>query len=363
MQAIQAYGWAAGWRLEARLLPDLDPMPDVSRSEADGWIMGQGDPAVVEAFTQRGGSVVTVASGRDGELPAVIVDHDQMVTAAVEHLREQGLRHLAIYGWEDRPHSQPRETRFFTLAGDQAPIYRENRAKRLAGQTHENGNSTQAELKAWLKSLPRPCGVFCVDDQLAVHLIRTCREADIDVPNDLAVIGIDDDDLWCQCVEPPLSSVRYEGYRVGWEAAQLLDQLMAGRSPRRQHIRVPSRGVQPRESTAVVAVDDQAVATALHYIREEATRRSLQVMDVVNQTPLSRSALASRFRATMGRSLRGEITRVRVEQAQMLLSATDWPVKVVAAEMGFRSTEELARFFRRKTGQTPSDYRASLAGA
>jgi LacI family transcriptional regulator len=184
----------------------------------------------------------------------------------------------------------------------------------------------------------------------------TCRRLDLLVPEDVAIIGVDNDELMCELTNPPLSSVEQGSRRIGFEAAALLDQLMAGQKPTQLRFTVEPEGIVARQSSDTLAIEDVEVAAALRFIRKNACE-GIQVPDVVRSLAISRSAIEMRFKAVTGRTIHSEIQRVQIERARQLVTTTDLSLKQVAVEAGFRYLQHMTTLFRLHLGQTPSEYR------
>jgi LacI family transcriptional regulator len=213
------------------------------------------------------------------------------------------------------------------------------------------------EIGRWLLSLPRPVGVMACYDIRARHVLDACRRVGLAVPDQVAVIGVDNDEFLCNLAEPPLSSVAPDTRRTGYEAAALLDRLMSGRErPRGQAIFVEPLGVVARRSTDVLAVGDPDVSAAVRFIREHACQ-GIAVKDLLARVPLSRRVLEGRFRKLLGRTPHEEIARIRFERVRQLLRETRLPLEEVARRSGFRNAEYLSTAYRREFGTAPSVYR------
>jgi LacI family transcriptional regulator len=176
------------------------------------------------------------------------------------------------------------------------------------------------------------------------------------VPDEIAVMGIDNDELIVRLTTPPLSSIDINAERVGFEAAKLLDSLMRGQPAPKEPVLVPPMGLVTRQSTDVLAIEDEDVAAAVKFIREHRAR-PINVKDVLEQVPVSRRSLYRKFRDATGRSLAEEIRLAHIQQAKRLLSTTDWPVSRVADASGFSGATRFGIVFRRATGLTPTQYR------
>jgi LacI family transcriptional regulator len=226
----------------------------------------------------------------------------------------------------------------------------------------------QAELAAWLASLPKPVGIMACDDVRARHVLEACRSLGLRVPHDVAVIGVDDDEFVCELSDPPLSSVAQAARKIGHEAARILDQLMRPENPRKHSAQsvpvltvVPPIGVVARRSTDTLAVEDPAVAGVIRTIRERACG-PLAITELIAASGLSRWQVEERFRRLVGRSIRDDIFEVRLAEARRLVTTTDLPLKAVALRAGFRSIAYMTTVFRRHFGTTPAALRIAARG-
>lgn len=215
--------------------------------------------------------------------------------------------------------------------------------------------SLESQLGHWLIKLPKPIGLMAQDDLTAREVIDMCRFIGVHVPNQVAVLGVDNDELICGVSTPTLSSVSVNAERVGFEAAKALDLLMAGKNPG-STVLVQPVGVVSRQSTDTVGADDPVVATALQFIREHAVE-SIGVPDLLRHVQVSRRTLELRFEKVVGRSPYEEIERLRLLRAQELLINTDMKISLVAQKAGFSSVQYLHQVFQRQFGQTPGRFR------
>jgi LacI family transcriptional regulator len=198
--------------------------------------------------------------------------------------------------------------------------------------------------------------VLAAWDGRAVQVLQACRRIGVAVPDELAVLGVDNDELLCDLADPPLSSVATGILEIGSLAAELLSRMMAGERipPGPRPVR-PS-GVVIRQSTDMLAIDDRPVSDALRFIRESAGR-TICVEDVLRVVPLSRRVLESRFRRLVGHTPHEEIVRVRLRRVEELLIETDLPLKSIASRTGFPSVQYLICAFKQRNGVTPGRYR------
>jgi len=192
-------------------------------------------------------------------------------------------------------------------------------------------------------------------------VLSACGDCGIAVPDQLAVIGVDNDELLCELCRPPLSSVELNPQKVGYEAAALLDRMLDGKLPPAEQKSIPPLGVIARQSTDVVAIADADVASSVHFIREHACE-GMQVEDLLQRVQISRSTLERRFARLLGRSPKAEILRVQFDRVKQLLARTDYPLAKIAQLTGFRHVENLCYLFKKKTGRTPGQYRNESQG-
>jgi LacI family transcriptional regulator len=285
-------------------------------------------------------------------------DAVEVATMAANHLMERRFRHFAYVGVEDRAWSKRRE-REFTLqirkAGFEPHIYEQ--PSKPGDRVWEK---EQALIVKWLDQLPKPVGLFACNDDRGREVLEACRLMNLRVPEDVAVVGVDNDEVFCGLAYPPLSSVALNAETAGYRAAELLDGMMQGaiRKPRR--IQVEALGVVTRRSTDIVAVEDEDVASALQYIHRE-QGCNISVESVVQEVAVSRRNLEKRFRDTIGRTILEEIQITRLERAKRLLLETTYPVSKVAELSGFGTTGYFIQFFQSRVGRTPRKYRTELS--
>jgi len=209
---------------------------------------------------------------------------------------------------------------------------------------------------AWLKALPKPVAIMACNDIRGRQVLEASLAQGLNVPDDAAVVGVDDDPLVCNLSNPPLSSVALNLEQAGFRAAEHLDCLMAGRTTQSRQILVEPLWVVRRRSTDVMATEDRHVAAALRFIRDHA-RQPIGVQDVAEHAGTSRRSLEIRFRRVTGRSVRGEIERSRLTHAKQLLLDTNLPVEKIAQLVGFGSLPYFSNVFRDRAGLTPAEFR------
>jgi LacI family transcriptional regulator len=222
-----------------------------------------------------------------------------------------------------------------------------------------NWLARQEDLARWLKSLPKPVGILAWNSNDGRHVIDACRFVGLSVPEQVAVLSGDDDELLCEACSSPLSGIAVPAQQIGYEAAAMLDRLICGRRPSKTSISIGPTGIVARQSTDVLAIEDQDLVQAIRFIREHACE-AIRVEDVLRVVPLSRRQLEIRFREVLGCSPADEIRRVRLKQAKRLLSQTDMTIPDVAIASGFGSPEYLAYAVKHDTGLSPLKFRSQV---
>ncbi|AHF90642.1 AraC family transcriptional regulator [Opitutaceae bacterium TAV5] len=274
---------------------------------------------------------------------------------AADHLLGRHCTAYACWGQTQAPYSRD------NLLGFRSRL-REHGLDCVIGESpsvlKESGLALIRRMQTWLRELPRPLGVFAVLDTYGLHLMKAARRLGWQIPGDMAVLGVGDDEFWTDFEVTPLSSIKLPSRQTGYESARLLDDLCCGRI-RRPYTRLLSDAVYemaPRKSTDIVFVKDPVVVKAVGYIREHALE-DIYVGDVMKAAGVSRPALQKRFKAAIGCSILKEIQRERIARVKLLLRTTDMKLPAIAEACRFLSLPRLHSLFRKFTGQTPGQYR------
>jgi LacI family transcriptional regulator len=272
-----------------------------------------------------------------------------------DHFFNCGFRQFAFFtygnAWWIKKHREG-YCKVVERQGYDCHIYQPPASKRSMPVWHD---SQRPGLIKWLLSLPRPIGIFTIGDLHAVRLLDMCRELNIAVPEEIAILGAGNDPVICETVRPTLSSLDLNARRFGYEAAGLLDRMMAGKSSLNP-IHVSPSHVVVRQSTDTMVIEDADVAQAMRFIREFACK-GIDVSDVADKVGLSRRALERRFHRYLGRAPKAEIMRIRIERAKTLLSLTDKTSQSITHQCSFPSPVYFTKAFRREVGMTPKAYR------
>jgi LacI family transcriptional regulator len=291
--------------------------------------------------------------------PVVCLDDIAAGAMAANHLLDCRLEHFGYYGPTDTATPINRIAGFRQVLNARgfdcsiSPTYWETDAGRIR---HRHW---PAVIK-WLKELPKPAGILTFDDYSAFDLAAVALGGGIDVPDDVAIIGVNNDDLLCESAWPQLSSIEADWSRMGFAAAKILDGMMTGRQPfvSPTKISLPPLGVVKRLSTDVLAVDDPNLSDAVRFIREHACD-PCTVQDVLRQVPVSRRNLERQFVSKLGRTPHDEIMHVRMESAKRLLQRLDLSLPDVAYKCGFSAASNFSRAFVQTQGMTPAAFRRS----
>ena len=213
----------------------------------------------------------------------------------------------------------------------------------------------------WIRSLPKPVGLLACNDIRGHQILAACRKAGAPVPEEVAVVGVDNYELLCELATPPLSSIEQNTRAIGTRAASILDGMMEGEAPPGDERIEPGR-IITRQSSDVLAIEDADLVQALRFIREHAAQ-GISVADVLHEVPISRRELERRFKNILGRTPNQEIQRFRFQYVRRLLADTDLPIHVVATKAGFQYVEHMSTAFKRAIGRTPHEYRWNLTAA
>jgi LacI family transcriptional regulator len=291
-------------------------------------------------------------------LDEVASDSRGAARMAAEHLLDRGLRHFAFVGLSGRVWSDRRREGFVARIrefGFDVHVYEPMRTGRERAWERE-----QPKLSKWIRSLPRPVGLMACNDDRGREVLEACRSAGLAIPEEVAVIGVDNDDLLCELADPPLTSVALNAEAGGYRMAALLDERMRARgraaSRKPQRLVVEPLRVETRRSTDIIALDDPEVASAVRFLQDRGCG-PIGVDDLVDHLAISRRSLEIRFRKMIGRTIHEELQRVRLERARRLLLETDHSIPRVAEAAGFSSPSYFVQVFRQHTGLTPARFR------
>lgn len=325
--------------------------------KGDGIIARIESNAMADAIRKKGAPVIDVSAARLVEsVPWVETNDEQIASLAAEHLIEKGFRHFAFCGDQAFNWSTWRCEHFVKMI--EASQFECGVFCGTISNPEQSWMDERIELAKWVQALPKPIGIMCCFDIKAQQLLDICREQSISVPEEVAVIGVDNDRLLCDLSTPSLTSVIPDTHQTGYVAAQLLDQVMSGQEIAPVAHLIKPLGVESRQSTDILAIKDQDIAAAVRLIRENACA-GITIAEILKRVPISRRMLESRFKKIVGRSPHQEICRIKIAQVKRLLVETDQSIREIAWKTGFEHAEYLSVAFKRTVGVTPKGFRLS----
>jgi len=288
-------------------------------------------------------------------LPYVETDDRSIAHLAAEHFLERGFKHFGYYG-------DPR----FLWSKQRCSFYEQYLTEHdYTCHTFQTSDKYQEitsraeernKLIEWLHSLPKPIGIMACYDSRGQQLLEACRFAGLAVPDEIAVIGVDNDELLCELASPPLTSIQTNAVRTGYLAASVLERMMSGEEVAAEAHLIEPLNIHVRMSTDVLAVDDKIVSEAVRFIREHA-HEDIQVQDILMELPITRRMLDSRFKQALGRTPHEEIIAVKIKSIKKLLVETKLSLSTIAELTGFKHTEYMSVVFNKATGVRPGQYR------
>jgi len=339
-------------------------IPDwLRRWKGDGIIARIENPAMAKQLLKCGCPVVDVlGQARLSSVPAFDTDHLAVARWAADFFLQAGFRHFAFCGYRGLPFSDKRGAAFADCLSGSGKTVREislapaRKPVRHIQATEELGIAAERNIARWLQEQPRPLAVFACNDICAQQVLNACREHRIRVPEEVAVMGVDNDDVLCSLCDPPLTSIEPDTERLGYESAALLDAMMSGERRGKATIHIPPARLVERTSTDMIAIEDDITVQALRFIRSR-VGEGIAVKDVLRHVGRSRTDLEQRFRFWLHTTVRAEILRRRLDRVCHLLQETGLGLEEIARKSGFATAAHLCRLFRKSHRQTPTEYR------
>jgi len=327
--------------------------------QGDGLLADCDDPQVVRTVREHQIPIVAIGGGSDSQAMQVThlqSNHTRIAELALEHLLERGFQNFAFYGTTlsgMNPWSQERANAFqeaVRQADFPCSSYFDSQP------TLPQKKNTPRKLVHWLGAQETPLGIMACDDTHARQVARACRQIGLRVPEDVAVIGVDNDPITCEFSSPSLSSVILDVERLADEAVKRLARLMEGEAASDEVQLLDPLGIATRRSTEGIAIIDPLVQQAVRFIRSQ-LHEQLKVHDVMQNVSESRSSLDNRFKQSLGRTVHEEIDRLRINRAQELIDDTDLPLKLIARKAGYGTVQYMTTIFRNKLEKTPAELR------
>jgi LacI family transcriptional regulator len=356
------------WLILPHERPELSELPDwIQKSRVDGFIAYIPNRKLYRRISALGVPAVDVHGRcRTPLIPVIESDARMIASLALQFFLKSGFQHLAYCGYPSVFFSDQREEAFRLQTANlvsTAHVYAPPSLPQVGEDLYrfEKGTANhEAELALWLRSLPKPVGLLACNDIRGQQVINACREAEIRVPEEVAVLGVDNDEIICRLCRPTLSAIEPDVKRIGYLAGELIAAQLDGKSVASAY-QVPPRRVVERQSADIIVADHPLVVNAARLIRDRDCAE-VSVEQICEAVGTSRSTLDGLFRTHLGRSVAGEMTRIRVQRSQGLLLTSDLPLTEIARRCGFSSATYFCRFFKRITGQTPDSYRQTWRG-
>jgi LacI family transcriptional regulator len=329
----------------------------MNEPDTNGVIAHLADAQVIESIANlKVPAVIALIKEPVANTHAVVTDDDAIGAMAADYFLDRGFHRFAYCGLDDMYWSRQRGQTFRRKARDAGcEVHMYEQPKKRALRTDEGERPVLAR---WLRSLPKPTALLACNDDRSKQILAACKVAELEVPDEIAILGVDNDELVCELEYPQLSSIALSVEAAGYTAARLLGELMAGHRldrPKEQIVVSPLYVVE-RQSTNVLATEDRDVAAGLRFIREHVTA-GIQVGDVAEATALSRRALQQRFRRVLGRSVHDEIKRTQINHMARMLVTTNLSIGEIAGALQCTEGKNIARYFRQRMGLTPAQYR------
>ncbi|MEN6384791.1 MAG: DNA-binding transcriptional regulator [Phycisphaerales bacterium] len=328
--------------------------------KANGIITQFTDPKIIkEIMPHKIPTIAVVVNQQIEGLPNIIGDWEKEGQMAADYLINKGFTKFAFCGFAKMQWSRDRGRGFRNriIQSDFEVFMYEHPWIRQRSWDKE-----QHLIISWLKTIPKPIAVMACNDDRGRHVLEACKIAGLKVPEEVAVLGVDNDETVCDLTHPLLSSIDVDTEKAGYEAAELLQELMLGKKATKDRIIVQPKTIVTRQSTDIMAIQDADVIEAVRFIRQNA-KEHLQVNDVTEAVAVSRRPLERKFRKTLGRSIYEEVRRVRIEEIIQLLLETDLSVFEIASRLGFASIDHISRFFRQERGLSPVNFRKQFSRA
>lgn len=340
--------------IELRSL-DSAPPPWLPTWDGDGIISRTFTREMSDMIDATGLPAVEIRSSRErGRRPFLGMDNARIGQAVAEHFYERGYRQFGVYSLRSEPFFEERVQNFIAEVKNAGCPCSE--LPETSSEHTIDWEGSQRRLMEWLASLHKPVAIFAANDQLGIRLLETCQRAGIAVPEEVAVVGAENEETLCNFSNPPLTSVQFDGDGLGHAAASLLDQMMLGKPAAQHTTLLPPKGIVIRRSSDEFVINDPLVARAARLIRESATS-GLNVDELCRRLHASRTTLDRRMKAALKRSPKEEITRVRFREVERLLRETDLTIEVIAEQTGFAHSHYLQATFKQTYGQTPGQFR------
>jgi len=356
------------WSVHLPIRTISDEIPDkLALDDCDGVMLRTDNPHVIERVRRLRVPTVALYDSSDlSEFPTVTSDECAVAQMAFDHFLERGFKKIAYCGVHGARFSNQRELAFVSIVnqhGLQCKVYRachpETRSL-LISSLQGAAVCDETELGAWIRTLSKPVGILASNDIRGRQVLSACSRNGNIVPDEVAVLGVDNDEEQCELANPSLSSIIHATEKIGFEGASMLSRMLNGQRIEESVIKHPPIGIHSRHSTDGLAIEDRQVERALQFMRRQ-VGNGINVADVLNHVHMSRSTLERKFSTLLGRTPKEEIQRQQINHVCYLLGDTSLTMEAIAEMSGIHHPEYLYRLFKKRTGVTPGRYRKTLA--
>jgi len=329
-------------------------LPQLNLEEADGIIAKIPNSATAKKLPR---TVPTILIGYKEiipDKPQIFGDTEAIGKIAAEYFLNKGFRNFAFCGFDEFHWSRERGRSFKLFLENKG--YKINLYKNLKGAIRKSWPLEQQDIAKWLKVLPKPAAILACNDDRGQHLVSACKLGKLRIPDEISILGVDNDKFVCSLAYPPLSSIALGTERAGYEAAQLLAKMMQTKKNINSSIMVRPAYVATRQSTDIIAVEDKLLSEAINYIHKH-SNMDISVDDIADAVMVSRRNLERKFRKLLNKSIYDEIRRIRVNRIISMLLETDLTITQIGLAMGFKDITHTGRYFKEETGLSPLAYR------
>ena len=329
--------------------------------KGDGVIARVSNERLYDELKSSGIPVINVSGIqlKEASFPRVTTNYHAGAVLALEHLLDRGFRNYAYVGPLQKRYVKRHATAFReAIAQQDLACYEFNYRSELSSM--RSWHRRISELGDWIQGLPKPIGIFCWATTTGLHVLEACRHRKLAVPDEVSVLGGDDDPLLCESSSPPMSAIVTASEKQGYLAAEYLEKLVRGQNVP-QHTTVDPIEIMTRRSTDALIIEDDELRKAVIYLRQNAYR-PISVDEIADSVPMTRRSLERKFKKYYERTPHEEILRLRLARVQTLLAKTDMAIIDLAAEAGFGNSQHMTTVFRKAFGITPLRYRTSVRG-
>ena len=289
-------------------------------------------------------------------LPSVLVDFEKTGEAAAENLIKRGFRNFISFTYRNDPSAKAYNQGASSVLKNYDIKLQTCYSPRDIEKNKSSWQKINDDFKGWIKNWEFPTAIMTASCELGPKISTFCSENGLRIPEDVVILSSGNDPAYCEGFSPTISSIDIDYFKIGYEAAHLLDCKIKGEVLEEEVIYIPPAGIAPRESTDSYAIQDKHVKEALRFIADN-FEKNLCVDDIVNQVPISRRSLEKRFMKSLGRTMFDEMNRLKIETMKRLLLESEANIKDISQLAGFSSPQQMRRSFINSTGLSPIEFR------